>query len=342
MDSAGLNVDSRSLDKLRREAGENPRAAAKEAAEQFEALFMRQLLKTMRASIPSGGFTDSAGEKMAQEMLDDHLTTSMVGRPGGLSETLARHMSRYLPGGEKPEVVGAANAATAASTAAAAAAPSLRSYRPTERLSAQQTSAVRPSATVNFDSSGSPDLPGEGISFGGLPAQLLESLASAPAVNPTTVQGRFVNRLWPHAEAAEQATGVPAAFVLGQAALESGWGKGEMRLPDGRSAHNLFGIKAGSSWKGATVDVATTEYIDGKKTRQIERFRAYESYEASFNDWIGLMTSHPRYQNVLRQSATPEAFARGLQDAGYATDPRYADKLHQVIEQTIRLQKELA
>ena len=56
--------------------------------------------------------------------------------------------------------------------------------------------------------------------------------------------------MWPAAQAAERATGVPAAFIVGQAALESGWGRKELVHPDGSTAHNLFGIKAGASWKG--------------------------------------------------------------------------------------------
>lgn len=331
MDTSSLSIDTRSLDKLRKTAADNPRDAAKAAAEQFEALFMQQLLKTMRASIPKSGFTDSAGEKMAQEMLDAQLTASMVGQPGGLGETLVKHLSRYMPEGTEVELSEPAGV------------PSLLSFRPSSSGVPSVTSAGGVTTGAGSDQSTS-SLFGSGsdVSVGGLPSALLESLATGLPPEPTTNEGRFVTRLWPHARAAEQATGVPAAFVLGQAALESGWGQHEILHADGSPAHNLFGIKAGSRWQGETVDVMTTEYIDGKKTRQVERFRAYESYEASFNDWIGLMTRHPRYQDVLRQAESSKGFAQGLQAAGYATDPNYAEKLHRVIEKTIQLQKEHA
>ena len=324
MDTGGLGVDARSLDSLRRQAGENPREAVRQAAEQFEALFMRQLLKTMRASIPQGGITGSAGEKMAQEMLDDRLSTHMVGQPGGLTDTLVRHLSHYMPEGKKPDVM------------APQGAPSLLSFRADRPGNLAGTTVGQIQRNQSEPAMNSHD-----ISSNAMPAALAEALAAGRGVPPTTREGRFVERLWDHAKAAEQATGVPAPFILGQAALESGWGKGEMRHADGRPAFNLFGIKAGSRWQGQTVEVMTTEYIDGKKVRQIDHFRAYNSYEESFNDWINLMTRHPRYENVLLNATSPASFAQGLQSAGYATDPAYADKLQRVIRRTIELQQEL-
>ncbi|MFK7962746.1 MAG: flagellar assembly peptidoglycan hydrolase FlgJ [Burkholderiaceae bacterium] len=324
MDSGGLGVDARSLNSLRRQAGENPREAVRQAAEQFEALFMRQLLKTMRASIPQGGITGSAGEKMAQEMLDDRLSTHMVGQPGGLTDTLVRHLSHYMPEGKTPDVM------------APQGAPSLLSFRADRTASLAGTTVGQIQRNQSNAAINSQD-----ISSNAMPAALAEALAAGRGAQPTTREGRFVERLWDHAKAAEQATGVPASFILGQAALESGWGKGEMRHADGRPAFNLFGIKAGSRWQGETVEVMTTEYVNGNKVRQTDHFRAYNSYEESFNDWINLMTRHPRYENVLLNATSPASFAQGLQSAGYATDPAYADKLQRVIQRTIELQQEL-
>ena len=132
---------------------------------------------------------------------------------------------------------------------------------------------------------------------------------------------------------------MPARFIVGQAALETGWGRSEMRLPDGRSAHNLFGVKAGAHWKGPTVDAATTEYVDGRAVRTVERFRAYASYEEAFQDWAKLIGTSPRYAQVVRAGGTVEGFAQGLQRAGYATDPNYADKLTNTINQTLRIRR---
>ena len=237
----GLALDARALDGLRRDASADPRAALRQAAGQFEALFMQQLLKSMREAMPKSGMFGGTGHDTYVGMLDQQLSQSLAGRPGGLAETIARQLSRQL----------------------------------------------------------------------------------APAGTG--------------AQAAERSTGVPAAFVVGQAALESGWGKHEIKHADGRSAHNLFGIKAGSGWKGATVEVATTEYVDGKAQRTVERFRAYGSYEEAFRDWASLMSANARYAPVLRAGQSVSGYASGMQRAGYATDPRYGEKLERTINQTLML-----
>jgi flagellar protein FlgJ len=159
--------------------------------------------------------------------------------------------------------------------------------------------------------------------------------AAAAAVRvdaPAHVEA-FVQKLLPHAQAASASTGIPARFMLGQAALETGWGKAEIRGADGQNSHNLFGIKAGAGWKGRTVDVVTTEYVNGTPQKQVESFRAYASYADSFRDYASLLQNNARYQNVIAQGQDAAGFAQGLQQAGYATDPNYAQKLMSVIRQ---------
>ncbi|HEY4371394.1 MAG TPA: flagellar assembly peptidoglycan hydrolase FlgJ [Burkholderiales bacterium] len=146
----------------------------------------------------------------------------------------------------------------------------------------------------------------------------------------------FVQSRWADAKAAEQSSGVPAQFILGQAALESGWGKRDIKFADGSTSHNLFGIKAGGSWKGATVDATTTEYVGGVARKTVEKFRAYSSYAESFSDYANLLKSNPRYANTLKSGTNAAQFATSLQQAGYATDPNYAKKLTGVIQQTLR------
>ncbi len=147
----------------------------------------------------------------------------------------------------------------------------------------------------------------------------------------------FVRKMMPEARAAERETGVPAAFILGQAALESGWGQREIRRADGSSAFNLFGIKAGRDWKGAAVEVVSTEYVDGVARKVADKFRAYASYGDAFHDYAKLISGSPRYAEAVRGADTAAGFARGLQQGGYATDPRYAEKLTRVINQTIAI-----
>jgi flagellar protein FlgJ len=152
-------------------------------------------------------------------------------------------------------------------------------------------------------------------------------------------QAGFVQRMWPHALLAEKTTGVPAAYIVGQAALESGWGRHEIRNPDGSPSHNLFGIKAGANWSGDAVQAKTTEYVDGRARKQVEKFRAYGSYSEAFSDWARLLANSPRYGEVLRSADSAGEFAEGMQRAGYATDPQYGAKLERTINRALALKR---
>jgi flagellar protein FlgJ len=145
----------------------------------------------------------------------------------------------------------------------------------------------------------------------------------------------FQEQLAPHAEAASRETGIPAKFMLGQAALESGWGRREIKGADGTPSHNLFGIKATPDWKGKVVEAPTTEYVNGVPETRMEKFRAYDSYADSFQDYARFLSSNPRYGSVLANSRDAVSFAQGLQQAGYATDPNYAAKLARIINQSL-------
>jgi flagellar protein FlgJ len=281
---ARLASDARNLDALRNGAAKDPKASAKEAAKQFESLFMNELMKSMRATTESSGLMDNQATKLGTEMLDAQLANKLVGRPGGLSEVIAKQLERQM--GLVPGPI-----------------PS--------------TSSANNSLPVVSDPKVTPKLP--------------EKSAAG-----------FVQQ---HSKAADDAaaeTGIPAQFMIAQAALETGWGKREIVGRDGTNSHNLFGIKAGSNWDGPTVDVTTTEYIGGHPRKVIQKFRAYASEAESFADYARLMKDSPRYATVVAQASDAKAFAVGLQKAGYATDPAYAEKLGKVINTTLRLQRDMA
>jgi peptidoglycan hydrolase FlgJ len=161
-----------------------------------------------------------------------------------------------------------------------------------------------------------------------LPVKTSSALPSAYKEN---VQQDFVQRMLPHAAIASRETGLPAHQMIGQAALESGWGRREIKMADGSNSYNLFGIKAGANWKGKVAEVKTTEYQNGVASKPVEKFRAYDSYADSFRDYARLLSENPRYATVLEQGESVQGFARALQSSGYATDPKYAEKLVQVI-----------
>jgi flagellar protein FlgJ len=168
---------------------------------------------------------------------------------------------------------------------------------------------------------------------------------AAPDATPKVPEKSAAGFVRQHLAAAQQAseeTGIPAHFMLAQSALETGWGKREIIGRDGTNSHNLFGIKAGGSWTGPTVDVTTTEYIGGQPRKLTQTFRAYASAAESFADYAKLMKDSPRYAKVVERAQDAKAFAMGLQKAGYATDPLYGQKLGQVIATTQRLQRDVA
>ena len=272
--ASGLAGDARSLAALRGRAS-IPRARAR-GRRQFEALFMQELMKSMRAATLASGMLENEGSRLGTDMLDKQLATQMTGLPGGLTEAIARQLQRQM----------------GLSAAPAADGTTLLPERATR-------------------------IPDKGAAA-------------------------FVQQHQQAAQAAEAATGIPAAFMIGQAAHESGWGRREIRHADGTSSHNLFGIKAGADWKGPVAETLTTELVDGRAVKTVARFRAYASHAESFADYARLMKNSPRYREVLAQAQDAAGFAGGLQRAGYATDPAYADKLTRVINTTLRLQRSMA
>ena len=279
--TTGLASDAKSLSALRARAVTDPKAAVREVAKQFEALFMQELMKSMRAATLSSGMLDNEGSKLGTDMLDTQFATQMTGLRGGLSDAITRQLERQM--GLSPGPV------------------------PGASVTRLDTNPLRGNDK---------------------PLRIPEKGAAA-----------FVQQHDQAAKAAEAATGINAAFMIGQAAHESGWGRKEIRHADGSPSFNLFGIKAGADWKGPVAESLTTEVVNGVAQKSVARFRAYASHAESFADYARLMQGSPRYQAVLVQGQDASAFAAGLQRAGYATDPAYADKLTRVINTTLRLQQ---
>ncbi|WP_457666111.1 flagellar assembly peptidoglycan hydrolase FlgJ [Thiolapillus sp.] len=140
----------------------------------------------------------------------------------------------------------------------------------------------------------------------------------------------FIQELWPVAKKVAGKLGILPEVLVAQAALETGWGK---KMPDGvqGSSMNLFGIKADSGWKGQKVNVSTLEYREHVAVREQASFRAYDSTEKSMEDYIAFLKNNPRYETALKHTNEPRRFLQELQEAGYATDPRYAEKIEGIM-----------
>lgn len=285
--SSRFALDVQAVGQLKAEAGQQSQESLRKVAQQFEALLMNMMLKSMRDATPQDGVFDSDQSRLYTSMLDQQLSQSMASKGIGLADAMVRQLSQHS--GNTAE---------------------------TGISKLMQEAGLAEQGSMPLDSSLS--LTAEG--------------AKSDKV-PVTGPKEFIQTLMPHAQRASEATGIPASFMMAQAALETGWGKRDIRGADGQPSHNLFGIKAGPGWTGKTVDITTTEYVNGQPVKMVDRFRAYDSPAESFADYAMLLQSNPRYQQVLAQSHDAAGFAGGLQRAGYATDPAYAQKLMALIRQ---------
>lgn len=134
----------------------------------------------------------------------------------------------------------------------------------------------------------------------------------------------FIILITPGAKAAMKATRVPASVTVAQAALESGWGK---HAP----GRNLFGIKATPDWTGPVTTDQTEEVVKGKRVTITARFRAYPDWSGSIVDHAKFLAEDPRYAPAFEHADDGVAFAEAITEAGYATDPQYAQKLVSLI-----------
>ncbi len=299
--NASLALDSRGLEALKMQARQDPQAALKGVSQQFEAVFLQTLLKSMRQALPGGGLLDSDQTRTYVSMLDQQMAQSLSAKGIGLADVMLRQLAH----GQAPlDRVGP-----------------MPEAQPGEPGAASFETSLLPlvSKWLQFKAEVSTQAP---------MAPVVPAGATAKAAADRGQD--FLKRMEEHAIQASQATGIPVKFLLGQAALESGWGKHEIRGADNSPSHNLFGVKAGRGWKGAGIDVMTTEYVDGVEHKLVQKFRAYGSYAEAFQDYARLMKANKRYAGLLGQT-DGVAFAQGLQRAGYATDPNYADKLIQIL-----------
>ena len=142
----------------------------------------------------------------------------------------------------------------------------------------------------------------------------------------------FVAQLYPHAQKAAATLGTQAEVLIAQSALETGWGQKMVKRPSGDSSNNLFNIKADNRWDGDKAAVSTLEFEQGVAVQQRSNFRVYDNIKQSFDDFVSFISDGPRYQEAIKKAANPNEFVKALQDAGYATDPQYADKVMKVMK----------
>ncbi|MCB1623297.1 MAG: flagellar assembly peptidoglycan hydrolase FlgJ, partial [Pseudomonadales bacterium] len=285
---AGNVNDFAALTALRKDARAQTPESLREAARQFESLFTKMMLDSMRKSSMGDELFGSDQADFYQGMFDDQLAVELSrGRGLGLADMLIEQLTRA------------------------------------GLVTPQASESADPTAGIAVTPS---DTPANRLP---LPDDQLSRIGGR---SPVT-RNDFVRELWPHAEAAGRELGVDPRLLIAHAALETGWGRSLPADADGRVSFNMFGIKATGKWQGAAVGSRTLEFDGGVAVARTERFRAYDSPADSFQDYVALLRGNVRYQQVLGTGADARAFARGLQAAGYATDPDYAKKLTAVAAQ---------
>ena len=282
MDSTGgqFALDLQGLQRLKQTASSRPEEGVREAAKQFEAIFLKMMLKSMRDATPQSGLLDSQQTRFYTEMLDQQWSQHLSGQGIGLAEKLVQQL----------EDRGLVPKADSASESLIAGIPrgtprvlhgGLQEDQPVASQAAD--APIEEPSTRFLDAL---ELEPAGSGYESAARDATESTDSTDRQRPAHV-AEFLRELHGPAQAASRTTGVPAELILAQAALETGWGRHEIPTADGNNSHNLFGIKAGSQWQGETTDITTTEYVDGRPVKMVDRFRVYDDFEAAFTDSDG-------------------------------------------------------
>lgn len=301
-------TDLKRFSVLRADIQQKSDAVVKEVAKEFEALFIEMMLSSARKATPEGGLFNSHALQLYREMFDTQ-AARVLAEQGALG--FEDSIGRFLDG---------ASGATGADA------------RPDDDSAIPARQLQLPARQASF-----PPLPvlapvqQEAVDSAWNRAVLFSNPVRPKGVpnveHMAANQQAFVERVWPHAEKAAEHLGTSPSVLVAQAALETGWGKHIIAGDKGKSSNNLFGIKADQSWQGRSADARTFEFMGGRPIKINAKFRAYRSVAEAFTDYVSFVKENPRYARALGHANNPDSYIRELARAGYATDPRYADKI---------------
>ena len=321
-------TDFQALSSLRSEARNSPTEALDGVASQFESLFVQMMLKSMRDATIDGGLFDSNQMDLYQQMFDQQVSLDISHRGGvGLAETLISQLGGKQPADmvdkEQQALIDPSNNSSQPLVALNRAAVEIK--RQMLGLYAAPNDSIDSAFKSSSNSSGTDEI-----------VPLVDTAINQPNRKsdaswlPASPE-EFIRNIWDHAVSAAKDLGLDPAVLVAQSALETGWGKKVIQADIG-SSFNLFGIKADGRWDGKAAIVNTVEFRDGLATLEKASFRAYDSLASAFNDYVSFLKSNPRYQQALDKVSDSKEFLHELQNAGYATDPKYADKILGILD----------
>ncbi|PHM73771.1 flagellar rod assembly protein/muramidase FlgJ [Xenorhabdus kozodoii] len=311
MSNAAYDVNS--LHSLKAKLSQEPQQGLREVAQQLEGVFVQMMLKSMRSSLPQDGMLSSEQTRFYTSIYDQQIAQDLSQKGLGFADMIVKQFSNAnnMPSELAGTMPMPLDNETLQTLPKQALEQVIRRAIPDFRTLSKSSSSALAKGSTQYDAS---------------------------QYNPTQPKPlpmhstRFVSMLSVPAQLASQQSGIPHLLIIAQAALESGWGQREILTKEGKPSYNVFGIKAGKHWQGPVTQIMTTEYIDGEPKKMQDSFRVYGSYVEAITDYVNLLTENPRYAKVV-QSTTAEQGAYSLQEAGYATDPGYAQKLVSLIQQ---------
>ncbi len=294
--------DFSGIDRLRRAAQSGDKQALQEAANQFEAIFVQMMLKSMRKAQEALADKDSPFNseqvKFYRDMHDQQLAVDLTaGGNMGIAKLIVQQLS-----------------------------PNEQGFTP--------ASAIRSGANLNDISRALKGASASEPSPLNDRAQTTQPLAASKQAAFSSPE-EFVKTLMPHVQGIANAMGLDPKALLAQAAVETGWGRYMIHNAQGQNSHNLFGIKADKRWQGDSALVSTLEFEQGIAKQQKAAFRSYDSFADGLKDYLNFVTNNPRYESALNVASDPKAYFSNLQQSGYATDPQYADKILSVLDSEV-------
>ena len=285
--------DLGSINKMREAIASGDEDVLQEAAQQFEAIFVQMMLKSMRKAQDALADEDSPFNsqqvKFYRDMHDQQLAADLTSGGGlGLADIIVKQL------GQKDE-----------------------NYLPANVVRSDgNLSSINRHTVASVDRAQNAVLESESK---GVQSAKKDTMFERPE--------DFVETLLPYAEAVGQKYGIDPKAIIAQAAVETGWGKFVIHHANGESTHNLFGIKANEQWQGEQAVVDTLEFNGNIPQQQKAAFRSYPSLQEAVDDYGRFIATQPRYSRAIENALNANTYTQELQNAGYATDPNYADKI---------------
>lgn len=327
--------DLQGLDQLRVKSKNQDKASLREVAQQFESIFVQMLMKSMRAAnvaFETDSPMNNQYVKFYQQMQDQQMSVELGANGAlGLADLMVQQLS-----GSSDNFTAAALLRNNSQFSATKLVETNSLNRDSLNTHLVKTLSVN-SAQSSKPADASIDRMNNHKPFNESVLLTPKSRASLGYFQQNSSESNpiqaFIKQLQPLAKNAAEKLGVNANVLLAQSALETGWGQKVIKDALGQSSFNLFNIKADKRWTGERIHILTTEYENGVPQEKQDYFRAYSSFKESFDDFVDYIKVNPRYQKARDLvSADPSQFIQALKNAGYATDPKYVDKVMSVMQ----------